>query len=264
MTRPHYRAMFVSDVHLGTRACRADDFLEFLREHDAETIYLVGDIVDFWGLKRGGYWPQSHNDVVQKLLRKVRKGSRIVYVPGNHDEALRGYIGAHFGGIEVLNETIHETGDGRQILVIHGDSFDGAVKIGRWMGAIGDHSYDVAAAANTALNRVRRMAGLDYWSLSQHLKMQVKQAVKYIDRFEDVASAEAQRRGVDGIICGHIHHAANRRINGVSYYNCGDWVDTRSALVEDWDGTIRLMHWQAVKAAAQQTIGPREPVTVSA
>lgn len=240
-----YRALFISDIHLGTRGCQADLLLDFLRHNDAETIYLVGDIVDCWRLKRTWYWPQHHNDVVQKFLRKSRKGARIVYVPGNHDEVLRGYFGTHFGGIEVVNRTIHETADGRKLLIIHGDEFDVVVRYAKWLAMLGDWAYVTALAANTYFNVIRRKLGFPYWSLSAYLKARVKNAVNFIGEFENALIAEARRSGVDGVVCGHIHFAADRPMEDVHYYNCGDWVESCTALGENADGSIEIIEWTA-------------------
>ena len=206
-----FRTIFISDVHLGTRGCRAEQLLDFLRWHDADTIYLVGDIIDGWQLRHGWHWPQAHNDVVQKLLRKGRKGARLIYVPGNHDDFLRGYYGRHFGGVEVAPQVIHEGADGRRYIVMHGDQFDLVVKNARWLAFLGDHAYTLALALNTALNWVRRRFGLPYWSVSKWAKARVKEAVNYIGEFEKTLSIEADRHRTDGVICGHIHHAVIRR-----------------------------------------------------
>lgn len=240
------RTIFLSDIHLGTRGCRADMLLDFLREYDAERIYLVGDIFDGWRLKRGWYWPQSHNDVVQKLLRKARKGAEIIYVPGNHDEVMRHYLGTHFGGIEVRNRDIHETADGRKLLVIHGDQFDMVVVNAKWLAHVGDAAYTVALAVNFWFNRVRRLWGGQYWSLSKWAKLRVKQAVSFIGAYESILVAEAAKAGVDGVVCGHIHHAALETMNGIQYVNTGDWVESCTAITEDFDGTLRLIDWSAV------------------
>jgi UDP-2,3-diacylglucosamine pyrophosphatase LpxH len=239
------RAIFISDVHLGTRACQADALLAFLRQHEADTLYLVGDIVDFWRLKRGPVWPQSHNDVLQKLLRKARKGTRIVFIPGNHDEALRDYCGTRFGGIEIVRDCIHTTATGLRLLVLHGDEFDVVVRYARWMAFLGDRSYELALRLNAPLNWLRRHLGWGYWSLAGYLKYRVKSAVAYIGEFEHALSEEARRRGAHGVICGHIHHAADRDIGGLRYLNCGDWVESRTALVEDASGEIRVVRWHA-------------------
>src|SRR5215831_14664203 len=203
-----FRTLFISDVHLGARGSQADLLLDFLRYHDAGTIYLVGDIVDGWALKGGWYWPQPHNDVVQKLLRKARKGAHIIYVPGNHDEVLRDFYGTHFGGIEVVKNAIHDGADGKRYLVTHGDQFDLVVQNARWLALLGDKAYDFAIAANRIFNAVRRRLGFPYWSLSRWAKLKVKNAVNYIGDFEKTLAAEAHRFAADGVICGHIHHAA--------------------------------------------------------
>ena len=239
----HYRTLFLSDVHLGARGCQAEKLLDFLRYHDADTVYLVGDIVDGWALRSGWYWPQPHNDVVQKLLRKARKGARLVYIPGNHDEFLRDYYGTHFGGIEVAETTIHVGVDGKRYLVIHGDLFDVVIKHAKWLALLGDKAYDAAIVANTAFNRIRRMLGLTYWSLSQWAKLKVKNAVNFIGEFETTLAAEAQRHGADGVICGHIHHATIHNNFGVCYINCGDWVESCTAIVEHHDGRFEIISW---------------------
>lgn len=238
-----YRSLFISDVHLGTRGAQADALLEFLREHDADTIYLIGDIVDGWRLRNGWYWPQSHNDVVQKILRKARKGARVVYIPGNHDEFLRDFYGTHFGGIEVCETAIHEAADGRRYLVIHGDAFDIVVRHARWLAFFGDWAYEVALAVSTRVNLVRRRLGLTYWSLSAWAKLKVKNAVNFIGRFEETLASEAERQGVDGVICGHIHHATQRDFGTLAYINTGDWVESCTALVEHADGTMEIIRW---------------------
>ena len=238
-----YGTIWISDIHLGTRGCKADFLIDFLRYNDADTIYLVGDIIDGWRLKRSWYWPQTHNDVVQKVLRKVRKGTRVVYVPGNHDEWLRDYTLLQFGGGEVAEEVVHVTADGRRLLVLHGDVFDAVVKHARWLALLGDKAYTAALWFNRYFNTARRRLGYQYWSLSAYLKHRVKNAMQYIGSFADAVAAEAQRRGVDGVICGHIHHAEIRDINGVLYGNDGDWVESCTALVEHYDGRIELIDW---------------------
>ncbi|WP_321339336.1 UDP-2,3-diacylglucosamine diphosphatase [Breoghania sp.] len=245
----HYRALFLSDIHLGTRGCQASMLLDFLRVHDAETVYLVGDIVDGWRLRKSWHWPQEHNDVVQKLLRKARKGARVVYVPGNHDEFLREYLGTHFGGVEVVDSCVHETAAGERMLVIHGDQFDVVVRHARWLAYFGDWAYVTALNVNTALNMVRRKLGFPYWSLSAWAKLRVKNAVNFIGRFEETLAEEARRRGVDGVICGHIHHAADQDTNGIHYINTGDWVESCTAIAELHDGTFELIRWADMNRA---------------
>lgn len=256
-----YRSLFISDVHLGTKGAQADALLEFLRVHDAETIYLVGDFIDGWRLRASWYWPQAHNDVIQKLLRKVRKGSRVVYVPGNHDEFLREFCGLQFGGIEVTDTTIHEAADGRRYLVVHGDLFDLVVRHAKWLALLGDWAYRTAMVLSTYINLVRRRLGFTYWSLSAWAKARVKNAVNFIGQFEETLAAEAKRHNVDGVICGHIHSAAMRDIGGLRYINTGDWVESCTALVEHWDGQMELVNWQSrsvvLNGVSQMALPPR-------
>ena len=242
-TPKRYRTIFVSDVHLGTKGCQVDLFLDFLKHNDADRIYLVGDIVDGWRLRSNWYWPQSHNDVVQKLLRKARKGTRIVYVPGNHDEFLRGFYGVHFGGVEVCETAIHEAADGRRYLVVHGDVYDAVIRHARWLALLGDWAYVAALAVSTQINLVRRKLGFTYWSLSAWAKKKVKNAVNFIGRFEETLAAESRKQNVDGVICGHIHSAAHREMDGFVYINTGDWVESCTAVVEHPDGRMEVIQW---------------------
>ena len=239
----HYRAVFISDLHLGTPGCQAEALIEFLKSHTSDYLYLVGDIVDGWQLRRKWYWPQAHNDVVQKLLRRARKGCHVVYIPGNHDEFARGFVGHHFGGIEVTEEACHTLVDGRKLLLIHGDYFDAVVKYAKWLAYVGDNLYELALRLNRHLNRVRARMGLPYWSLSAFLKSKVKKALNFIADFEKALAHEAHKRGYQGVVCGHIHRAEIRMIDGVLYCNDGDWVESRSALVEHVDGRLELIYW---------------------
>lgn len=238
-----FKTLFISDLHLGSKAAKAQFLIDFLRHHEAETIVLVGDIVDGWRLKRSWYWPQDCNDVVQKLLRQARKGTRIVYIPGNHDEFLRAFPGMHFGGIEVAQSIIHEAADGRRYLVVHGDEFDVVVRHARIVAYLGDWAYDLAIFINRGLNAIRRQFGMPYWSFSAWAKLQVKQAVNFIGDFQRVVAQEARRHGVDGVICGHIHHAVIEDVDGVVYINTGDWVESCTAIAEDFDGNMQLLRW---------------------
>jgi UDP-2,3-diacylglucosamine pyrophosphatase LpxH len=242
-----YRSIWISDIHLGTRGCKADLLLDFLRETESDYLYLVGDIIDCWRLRRAWYWAQSHNDVVQKLLRKARKGTRVIYVPGNHDEPLRDYTEMQFGGVTVLGEAIHETADGRRLLILHGDDFDGIVKYAKWLAMLGDQAYNLMIAVNHWFNWLRRRLGYPYWSLSAFLKLKVKNAVDYINDFEVAVAAEARRRGADGVVCGHIHKAEMRSIDGILYCNDGDWVESCTALVEHRDGRLEVLDWAKVR-----------------
>lgn len=257
MTDPipkRYRTLFLSDLHLGARGAQAELLLDFLKHNDADVIYLVGDIVDGWKLKNGWYWPQAHNDVVQKMLRKARKGARVIYVPGNHDEFARDYTGLTFGGVEVFEEAVHETADGKKMLVIHGDQFDIVVRHARWLAFFGDWAYDLAIVANTWLNGVRRMFGVGYWSLSAWAKLKVKNAVNFIGDFESALAAEAQKRGVDGVICGHIHHATIKTIGDALYVNTGDFVESCTAIAEHEDGRFEILYWRTTAAEREAVV----------
>lgn len=238
-----YRTIWISDVHLGTRGAKAEYLLDFLKRCDSETLYLVGDILDGWRLRKGWYWPQSHNDVVQKLLRKARKGTKVVLIPGNHDEFLRGYTGVEFGHIPIRRHAIHEGADGRKYLIVHGDEFDGIVSYARWLALLGDTAYTLALVANRWFNAGRRKLGLQYWSLSAYLKHRVKNAVAFIANFESAMADVARKRGLAGVICGHIHHAEMRLIGDILYCNDGDWVESCTALVEHFDGRLEIVRW---------------------
>jgi UDP-2,3-diacylglucosamine pyrophosphatase LpxH len=239
------RTAWISDLHLGTPGCQAAALLDFLRALECDTLYLVGDIIDGWQLRRSWYWPQAHNDVVQKLLRKARKGTRVVLVPGNHDEFARRYVDHTFGGIEVVDEATHRTADGRLLWVTHGDLYDGVVQCARWLALVGDRAYTLALELNRVVNSMRARLGLPYWSFSRYLKLKVKRAVSYVGDFEAAVAREAKRRGVHGVVCGHIHHAELRHIDGILYANDGDWVESLTALVEHADGRLEIVDWSA-------------------
>lgn len=236
------KAVFLSDIHLGTRGCKAEFLLDFLRAHEPDELYLVGDIVDGWALRRSWYWPDSHDAVVAEILRKARSGTRVTYVPGNHDESLRPFPG-HYAGIEVALEAEHVTADGRRFLVVHGDEHDAVVRNARWLALVGDVGYQVATRANYLLNCVRSLVGLPYWSLAGFLKRNVKQALTFIDDFERDIARKAAARGFDGVIAGHIHQACLREVEGITYANDGDWVDSCTALVEQRDGRLQIVDW---------------------
>lgn len=239
----HYRAIWISDIHLGTSGCKADFLLDFLRVNESDQLYLVGDIVDGWQLKRGWYWKQSHNDVVQKVLRKARKGTKVTYIVGNHDEVLREFLGLRFGEILIENEAVHELRDGRRLWVTHGDLFDGVIQYAKWLAYLGDTAYTMALKVNDHFNYLRHKMGMSYWSLSQYLKHRVKNAVSFITAFEEALTTEARRRGYDGVVCGHIHRPEIREIDGTLYCNDGDWVESLSALVETHEGELKLVYW---------------------
>ncbi|HKQ85045.1 MAG TPA: UDP-2,3-diacylglucosamine diphosphatase [Steroidobacteraceae bacterium] len=267
MTEPderyHYRAIWLSDIHLGTAGCQAFYLLDFLRNHKSDTLYLVGDILDGWQLRKGWYWPQAHNDVVQKILRVARKGTRVVYVPGNHDSLSRQFIGLSFGGIEVAEEAIHTTAKGLRLWVTHGDLFDGVMQHARWLAHLGSVLYELLLKLNRHMNSVRLRLGLPYWSMSQYVKHQVKNAVSFITQFEEVMTAEARRRNCDGVVCGHIHKAEIRTIDGLLYCNDGDWVESMTALVETFEGELQLVHWRS-RLSAPLNLGRVDEVNVAA
>ncbi len=243
MASLRFRAIWISDIHLGTRSCKAEFLLDFLKHTESKYLYLVGDIVDFWALKGGWHWPRAHNEVVQTFMEKASRGTKVVLVPGNHDEWFRAYFGFLFGGIEVNDEAIHTTTDGRKLLVIHGDEFDAIVTHSRWLAVLGSWLYDVLLYANRYVNAIRRRLGFPYWSLAAYLKHKTKSAVSFISNFEQALVQAARDRGVDGVVCGHIHKAEIRDFDGVRYCNDGDWVESCTALVEREDGTLALIHW---------------------
>jgi len=252
--RLRFRTIWISDLHLGSSACQATRLLDFLRHTESKHLYLVGDIVDGWQLRRRWFWPQAHNDVVQKVLRKVRKGTAVTYICGNHDAFGRHFGEISFGGIELRDEVIHVTADGRRLLVLHGDLFDGVVQYARWIAFVGDRLYLLALHINRWFNAVRARLGFPYWSLSQFLKHKVKNAVSYISDFETAVAQEARRRGVDGVVCGHIHKAEIRSIDGVLYCNDGDWVESLTALVEDDAGALSIVHWKEIAGRAADAV----------
>jgi UDP-2,3-diacylglucosamine pyrophosphatase LpxH len=251
-----FRTVWISDTHLGTSGCNADLLLDFLKSIQPETLYLVGDIIDGWRLKRGWYWPPRHNDIVRRVLKLANKGTRVVYVPGNHDEVLRDYTGLSFGGVDVVAEAIHTTADGRRLLVLHGDEFDGVVLYAKWLAFLGDYAYAALLHLNVGFNVVRRRFGLPYWSLSAHIKKKVKNAVSFISRFEEAVAHAAAERGVDGVVCGHIHSAEIRQFGGVTYYNDGDWVESCTALVEHANGRMEIVDWAKRTAARGVAVEP--------
>ena len=242
-----FRSIFISDIHLGTRGCKAAFLLDFLKHTESEKLYLVGDIIDGWRLKKNWFWTQQHNDVVQKVLRKARKGTDVTYVPGNHDAFARDFLDHEFGQIKVTRDLIYEGLNGRRFLVIHGDECDGVMMYAKWLAVLGDAAYTFALALNNWLNNARRKLGLPYWSLSKYLKHKVKNAVAFIAHYEDAVARMARERGADGVICGHIHHAEIREIDGISYMNDGDWVESCTALVEHFDGRWEILHWADVR-----------------
>jgi UDP-2,3-diacylglucosamine pyrophosphatase LpxH len=261
--KTHYRAIFLSDIHLGTRGCRADALLEFLKYHTCDELYLVGDIIDGWRFRRGFYWPQDHTNVLRRFLTLSKRGTRVIYVTGNHDEFLRKYSDMDVGNIALVDAEVHHTADGRRLLVVHGDAYDVVTLYHRWVALLGDLGYAVLLALNTRLNRWRACLGFGYWSLSAWVKHRVKRAVNYVSSFEESVSHHCRQRGFDGVICGHIHHAEITHYGDVCYMNCGDWVESCTALIEDATGRFRIIRWademrraDDVRQAAEKRLTP--------
>ena len=252
--KSRYRTIWISDVHLGTAGCKAGHLVDFLKHNSCENLYLVGDIIDGWKLKSGWFWPQEHTNVVRKVLTQAKRGTNVYYVTGNHDEFLRKFVGyeLEIGNIRLVNEHIHETADGRKLLVVHGDFFDVITRYHRWIALAGDAVYEGTMRFNYWFNRVRARAGMGYWSLSAFAKQHVKTAVNIVSTFEASLAHECKRRELDGVICGHIHHADVREIDGVTYYNCGDWVESCTALAEDFNGRISIIRWVELDHLNQQ------------
>lgn len=239
----HYRSIFISDIHLGSKASSANILLDFLKENDSDYLYLVGDIIDIWNLKRNWYWPQEHNDVIQKLLRKSRKKTNVVYILGNHDEFIRDFTPISFGDIKIVKEAIHISLTGQKYLVIHGDDFDVITKYAKWLAVLGDIGYNFLVWLNRHFNFLRRKLGFGYWSLSAFVKRKVKKAANFIDDYEVNLAKEVKKLGMDGIISGHIHHAEIKEIDGIMYMNDGDWCESNTAIVEHHDGRFEIIHW---------------------
>ena len=247
-----YRAIWISDVHLGFRGCHAETLLEFLKTTESEYLYLVGDIVDVWNMKKGLYWPQQHNNVLRTILGKSKFGTKVIYIPGNHDEIFRDYAGMVFGNLEIHEEYEHTTLDGKKVFMLHGDKYDAMMKCGWLVELIGNLSYDFILYLNRWFDKLRRVSGFPYWSLAKYLKGKVKNAMRHIEKFEDMIAADAEHHGYDMVVCGHIHHADIRKINNVLYCNDGDWIEHCTALVENTDGSIELIHWSDKQLALKQ------------
>ena len=252
-SRRTYRTIWISDIHLGTKGCNADMLIDFLDSTDSETMYLVGDIIDGWRMKKRFFWPSEHNDIVWRMLKRAKRGTNIVYIPGNHDEMFRQFAGLDFGGVQIRRKVIHETADGRRLLVLHGDEFDAVMLSHRWLAQLGDLAYEMLMGLNRVVSAVRRWFDLPYWSLSKMAKHKVKNAVEFISKFEEIVVEEAGKRGVDGVVCGHIHTADIRDFGGITYYNDGDWVEGCTALVEHFDGRMEILHW-ADEIAVRETL----------
>lgn len=254
--RRRVRTIWISDTHLGSRGCKAEFLIEFLKSHQCETLYLVGDIIDGWRMRKSIYWPQAHSNVLRRILTLAKRGARVVYVTGNHDEFLRKYSNNVFGNIELRDEAVHKTQDGRKLLVLHGDEYDVVVRYHKWIAVLGDIAYNILLVLNRWYNHARVKLGYGYWSLSSYIKHRVKQAVNFIGDYENALAQECRRRKLDGVICGHIHHAEIRDIDGIAYHNCGDWVESCTAIVENQDGSIELVHWIEEMQARKQQMRP--------
>lgn len=242
-SKTHYRTIFLSDIHLGTRGCRADLLLEFLKEHTCDELYLAGDIIDGWRFRKGFYWPQEHTNVMRRILTLSKRGTRVTYVTGNHDEFLRKYSDMEVGNIRLVDAAVHRAADGRRLLVVHGDAYDVVTRYHRWVALLGDLGYGWLLALNRHLNQWRARFGYGYWSLSSWVKYRVKRAVSFVSGFEEAVSHHCRQQGYDGVVCGHIHHAEITDYDGVRYMNCGDWVESCTALVEDETGKFHLIRW---------------------
>jgi len=249
MKKNHFRTIWISDVHLGTRGCKYEYLLHFLQHNEAETLYLVGDIIDGWRIKYSFFWNQGHNEILREILKKSKKGTQVYYIAGNHDDFLRDFLLEfssifNFGNITITNSTTHNTADGRNLWVVHGDDFDGVTKYHKWVALLGDHAYTALLYINRHFNKVRELFGYRYWSLSKYIKHKAKSAVSFIFEFEKAIATECTKLGHDGVVCGHIHHAEARLTDsGIWYYNCGDWVESCTALVEDFEGMIKVLEW---------------------
>jgi UDP-2,3-diacylglucosamine pyrophosphatase LpxH len=243
ISKRRVRTIWISDTHLGSRGSNADYLLEFIKAHHCETLYLVGDIIDGWRMKKSIYWPQAHSNVIRRILTLAKRGTKVVYITGNHDEFLRKYSDHEFGNIHLVNEAIHKTKTGKEFLVLHGDKYDVIVRYHKWLAILGDAAYNILLVLNRWYNHARIALGYGYWSLSNFLKHRVKQAVSFIGDYEQALADECRKRGLDGVVCGHIHHAESRDIDGIHYHNCGDWVESCTALVETHSGSIELVHW---------------------
>ncbi|MEG9269646.1 UDP-2,3-diacylglucosamine diphosphatase [Qipengyuania sp. Mu-71] len=264
--RREFRTIWISDVHLGTRGCNHELLIDFLDHTDSETMYLVGDIIDGWRLKKKVYWPPEHNDIVWRILKRAKRGTRIVYIPGNHDEMVRPFSGMNLGGVEIMRAAFHDTADGRRLMVLHGDEFDTIMLAHRWLAFVGDALYHVMMKLNNWVAGARKRLGLPYWSISKAAKHKVKNAVEFISKYEEVVARAAAERGVDGVVCGHIHTAEFRTFDHdgkqIEYWNDGDWVEGCNALVEHFDGTMEILHWPdeiARREAEQSVAAPSVP-----
>lgn len=241
-----YKTIFISDLHIGSTQCQADILLDFLKHNDCDVLYLVGDIIDFWALSKKVYWPKDHNTIIQKILRKARHDTRVIYIPGNHDENVRDYNDYVFGDIVVKNSVIHTTADGKRLLVVHGDEYDTIAKYHKWIAKLGSKGYDFLLEVNRLFRAVRRVFGIrSHFSLAAFIKFKVKNAIQFISDYEQSIVNTLSDEGLDGVICGHIHHAEIKNLDGFLYINTGDFVESCTGIVEHYDGRLELIRWQS-------------------
>jgi len=249
MDNNNYRTIWISDLHLGSTQCQADVLLDFLKHNESEKLYLVGDIIDFWALSKKMYWPRDHNTVIQKILRKARHGTHVIYIPGNHDENVRDYDNYVFGDIIVKNSDVHVSSDGKQFLVVHGDEYDTIAQCQKWLAKLGSEGYDFLVQVNRFHRIIRRWFGIQSnFSLAAFIKFKVKNVVQFISDYEKSIVSTLRDQGLDGVICGHIHHAEIKEIDGFLYVNTGDFVESCTAIVEHYDGTFELVKWNPFEA----------------
>lgn len=248
MQKRHYRTVWLSDIHLGHLDCKAEYLLDFLDKHKIDNLYLVGDIVDMWAMKRQFLWPDAHNQLFYTLLSMPKTGTEVIYLPGNHDAPAQKYDGMTFVDIKLHREYIHTTAQGKKLLILHGDQFDEEVCFGALHSWIGDHSYRFLLTLNRWHDRIRKLLGLPYWSLAGYLKSKVKGAKTAITRFKTSCCNRARERGLDGVVCGHIHYPEIDRVEGIEYFNDGDWIENCSALTEDNEGNMQLVYWPFISA----------------
>ncbi len=261
--KTHYRTIFLSDVHLGTRGCQAERLIDFLKGHTCERLYLVGDIIDGWRMRSGVYWPQQHSNVVRRFLTLAKRGTKIVYVSGNHDEFLRKYSDLTIGNLELVDQAVHVSAAGERLLVVHGDEYDVVTRYHRWVAFLGDQGYTVLLQLNRHFNALRSRLGYGYWSLAAWIKHRVKRAVSFISEYEEALVHQCRKQGYDGVICGHIHHAEIRELDGIGYMNCGDWVESCTALVEDSAGNFRILDWSGGAGQPAGIVPLADPRTVA-
>ncbi|WP_083944810.1 UDP-2,3-diacylglucosamine diphosphatase [Thiomicrospira microaerophila] len=245
------RTIWISDVHLGSKGAKADELSDFLKTYNCDTLFLVGDIIDGWRMRKKPFWPQAHTNVIRRILTRAKRGTRVIYITGNHDDVMRRYSGIEFGNVLLVDEYIYQLKNGQKLWVIHGDQFDGVIQCHRWLAFLGDWAYETVLNVNRWFNAARRRLGFGYWSLSAYLKYKVKRAVNFISDFEQAVAKSASQKQVQGVVCGHIHHPEIRQFEqGVTYYNCGDWVESLSALIEDEQGEIHLIRWSSSEQEA--------------